>query len=274
MFLFYSKHCRARGGLGSLLPCDMSRSVEREDGEKLGPQWAYSGMALLWDSRYKPPSSLPSCCHMLGALQLKASWKTRRSISNHAWWIFRIARIKRKSLKISRGQRERWFSVEWQPNKQQTSNLQDAGHHRAEPLDPQGKDFWLKVQPQRPPAGGAPKKFLDTHEFRKLTSHAYFLRKQRILQQNKIRNQEKENQRLQETVGPNPELQSGEPQDHTWAESSRLQQVRGSGSEGLEEWASEHCMPRPWSHVKDRVCETRAAGHPGAPQKATAPDSD
>ena len=37
MFLFYSKHCRARGGLGSLLPCDMSRSVEREDGEKLGP---------------------------------------------------------------------------------------------------------------------------------------------------------------------------------------------------------------------------------------------
>ena len=38
VFLFYSKHCRARGGLGSLLPCDMSRSVEREDGEKLGPQ--------------------------------------------------------------------------------------------------------------------------------------------------------------------------------------------------------------------------------------------
>ena len=128
MFLSYSKHYRARGGLGSLLPCDMLRSVERDDGEKLGPQWAYSGIALLWDSLlYKPPSSLPSCCHMLGALlRLKASWMMRRSISNHAWWIFRIARIKRK-IPENFQRAKRWFSVGWEPDKQPAGRWASQG---------------------------------------------------------------------------------------------------------------------------------------------------
>ena len=206
---------------------------------------------------------------MLGALLwLKASWMTRRSVSNHAWWISRIARIKRKSLKISRGQRD---GFQW--DESLTSNLQDAGHHRAEPPDPQGKDFWLKIQPKRPPAGGAPKKFLDTHEFRKLTSHAYFLRKQRILQQIREGTKKRENRdsRKQwvQTQNCNQESRRTTPEQRalSW-------QIRGPGSKGPEEWVSEHCMPRPWSHVKNRVCETQAAGHPGAPQKAKAPDSD
>ena len=52
VFLFYSKYCRARGGLGSLLPCDMSRSVEREDGGEVG-----APVSLLWNGPTLGPTA-------------------------------------------------------------------------------------------------------------------------------------------------------------------------------------------------------------------------
>ena len=110
MSLSYSEHCRARGCLESLQPfwrVEVSRERRwREGGAPMSQLWNCPtlGCVIIWAST----SPYLSSCHVLEALfrELKASWMIQRSISNHKWWIIRIARIKRKFQKASRGEKE------------------------------------------------------------------------------------------------------------------------------------------------------------------------
>lgn len=238
MSLSCSEHCRARGCLESRQPfwrVEVSRKRRwSEDGALMSQLWNCPtlGCVIIWASTYPYLSS----CHVLEALfrELKASWMIQRSIPNHTWWIIRIARIKKKSQKASRGEKEMVLkgmiarqAVAWQPCRM-------LEYHRAKPADTEGK----RLQSKSPAKvtlqwEDAPKKFLDTREQKVKLSFIFSLGNNKREYSRKIREgtKKRENRGSRKQGVQTQNCSQEKPQDHIWAVSSRLEQVRCSGRE-------------------------------------------